>query len=514
MTTPLAKLTAEVKLLNLPGSLRFLNRLLAASRSEVTDPAFVRMLTLRKGGTPTFFVRFLAKQLLLHSSEYSVNPLREKKYFELYDLFFQHDDPIADDPTWAKADPSGLFERMFAQQIPAQHQDLMQLYGLSLALYRDIGLSGPAHDYCLRSNVEDTIGMSVTDFMRMGFLCQGFTFPHSDGVSCRGAFSSEIVRDVAQQGFPTHDLTLWTRFLSLVACSRKEFSGLSQKEIFTAKSPAYTPFEFNPLLRFPVSRIDNRDYLSVDPQLLLERTTLGLFYDCWERDGKSFTEKFGHSFDILVGNLLRSVQHECPPWWEGESTRPKLKTEGKVADWVITGKTATTLFECKSMRPNLKLTTYGDETALEEVRKRIADAVIQLTTHARGIEAGRWVERGLLARPCVGVVVTYGPIYTANLPFMRCRVQEKVRAAIGDPIPYVVLSIRDVDHLVRLCELGVSVGDAVTTMSGGEGSADPLRVYSSVFDGHTPTSTFSQQKYEAFSEELYTPDRFALQYIV
>ena len=79
-------------------------------------------------------VHFLAKQILLHASNLGIYPLDGPRFIRLQDLYFQLDDPIAHDPTWKDADPTGFFERLLAQQLPSQRRNVLQKYGLALAL--------------------------------------------------------------------------------------------------------------------------------------------------------------------------------------------------------------------------------------------------------------------------------------------------------------------------------------------------------------------------------------------
>ena len=110
MATALERLQEMVSLLILDDSLLFLNRLLAASRREHPDPALEPVLNARKARAPAFVIHFLAKQLLLHSSNLGLHPLNDARFLRLLDLYFQLEDPICSDPTWSTADPSGFFE--------------------------------------------------------------------------------------------------------------------------------------------------------------------------------------------------------------------------------------------------------------------------------------------------------------------------------------------------------------------------------------------------------------------
>src|SRR5439155_10546102 len=59
---------------------------------------------------------------------------------------------------------------------------------------------------------------------------------------------------------------------------------------------------------FPTRRSSDL-FVAVDPDLIVHRSTLGLFFDLFDKGGTSFSERFGYVFDKFVGQLLSSA---CP----------------------------------------------------------------------------------------------------------------------------------------------------------------------------------------------------------
>src|SRR5258707_602206 len=96
----------------------------------------------------------------------------------------------------------------------------------------------------------------------------------------------------------------------------------------------------------------------------------------------AFFRPFGYVFDRFIGNLLESVCSRDTLWWDADPNQTKPRNAGKVADWAYRGRTHTVLFECKSLRPSLDLTTYGSEDDINKMRGRIVSAVEQLIRHA------------------------------------------------------------------------------------------------------------------------------------
>jgi DNA invertase Pin-like site-specific DNA recombinase len=109
---------------------------------------------------------------------------------------------------------------------------------------------------------------------------------------------------------------------------------LCQDDAYIVADPSFVKFEFNLLFRFPIIEIMDGHFVAVDPQLVIERVTFGLFYDLFERRKMDFTKRFGYAFDRFIGQLLGSV---CPAqslWsasdWEQQNEGTKRKDHGRV----------------------------------------------------------------------------------------------------------------------------------------------------------------------------------------
>src|SRR5690606_3531795 len=142
--------------------------------------------------------------------------------------------------------------------------------------------------------------------------------------------------------------------LAKVARDRDTFRAVCNRDLYRVKDALYAQLEFNPLHRYPIIDVGGGRFIAVNPALVVERTTLGLFYDLFERDGPAFTEKFGYAFDQHVGHLLGSVCAAETLWsaavWESRLARKKPKNTGKFGDWVFLGGNRNVLIECKSLR--------------------------------------------------------------------------------------------------------------------------------------------------------------------
>jgi hypothetical protein len=501
----LREIQEELSKLKLDDSLLFLNHLLGVARGERQDPALERHLRSRKAQAPAFVVHFLAKQLLLHGSNLGVRPLDGPRFIRLQDLYFQLDDPILHDPGWKTADPTGFFERMLTQQLPSQRRNMLQRYGLALGLFRDAGTVGWPLVYDMRADIEGELGMPLEHFMAMGHLCCALCRASLNGHECNGTFDHMYLAEAFRQGISFCVPDVRNKFLARASCDRDTFRAVSNRDLYRVKDALYAQFEFNPLHRYPIIDVGGGRFIAVDPDLIVERTTLGLFYDLFERDQTTFSEKFGYVFDKHVGHLLGSV---CPAeslWsaaaWESRLTGNKPANTGKFGDWVFLGGNRNVLVECKSLRPSLELTTYGSDDSVKATVGRIASALEQLVRHDEGIQLGQWQAHGLPAKPAVGIVVTYGRIQTINGPFVRRRIRQLLADKGLKPIPFVVLSLEQLDTAIRLVELGHPFDDAVASLATNEDSFEPFAMFADELRTDA-LSSFTQAKGKAFMDSI------------
>jgi hypothetical protein len=501
MIPPLEQIQKLISTLRLDDSLLFLNHLLAVARGEKPDIALNQQIRSRKAHVPAFVVHFLAKQLLLYGSNLGIYTLDGPRFIQFQDLYFKLDDPIVHDPTWKNADPTGFLERLLGQQLPEQRRLIMQRYGLALALFRDnVPVQWP-FAYNLREEIEQELGLPVEQFMALGFLSSALQTASISGHPCRGTFTHMSLVEAYRLGFEFCVPEVWSKFLSRTSCDRDTFRAVCQRDLYRVEEAHYTQYEFNPLHRYPIIDVGGGRFVAVDPDLIVNRTSLGLFYDLFERDRTEFVQRFGHVFDQLVGTLLGSV---CPSeqlWsasaWESAQGGKKPKSVSKICDWVYLGKNRNVLIECKSLRPSLELLTYGSDKSVEDMRGRIASALEQIIGHDRSIQQGQWQAQGIQPRSSVCIVVTYGRIQTVNGPFVRGRIQKLISDKRLNAPPFVVLSLEELDMAIRLVELGHAFDDVISSLASNVDSFEPLASFADELQSHA-LSSFSYNKGKAF----------------
>lgn len=477
MTERLQRLRNEIALLQLEPSLLFLNRALARERArarKASGPPEAPGLVL------PHVVRFLAGELLALASPLGPVTLSNERFEDLCSQVVELDDPIQLDPRWPSSDPTGALERMLGLQVRAQDRLIQQQLGLALGLFRDVGPVATPKPFDLRVELEAELGVSLESFMQFGFLASGLRSVGQGKTAAAGTFTFRELTEAYVQGFECCTPEVWTAFLRISARTLEEFRELAKATSARMPGSVFEPFALNLLTRHPIVRLDEDHFLAVDPELVLERVSLGMYYDLLEVRGRRFTTCFGHAFSTFVGQLLGSVlpasRLSSDADWKPHMPRPAKGETPKHGDWAYQGDAATVLLECKGLRPNLALIESGSSMAAEDYVVRLAGAVEQLASQAPQVEAGIWDAAGLRPRRCLGLVVTFGKFYTANTPFVRERVAEHLAAKQRPQLPFVVLSIEELDTVVRLVELGETFEGVVGTL-GRAASADLLRLY-------------------------------------
>lgn len=392
----------------------FLSRLLAAIRGVSNDPALEQRFSRLRTRPPEFVVHFVTKWLLLEGEEPGLYDLGWDQYKRIQDLYFQLDDPIMHDPDWVESESSGFFERMFGLQLPAQERYSTRDFGLALRLFRDCGTPRCPDEYDLPSELEGELGISVEQFMAMGFLSMYDVRASVDGVGVRGTLNLKSLERAHREGVFWCTPDAWEPFLKRVVCTPESFRACRSRKGYQVDDSTYLPFEFNPLMRFPLVDVGYGRFVAVDPDLIAMRVTWGLYFDLLEKRGKEFSDDFGDVFSRLVGELLSSVHPPELLWSDAEDEATaggrSQANKPKRGDWAYKGKKYTVLFECKAMHPTLDLRQHGNRPAIQTVRGRMVSGLGQVVRQAEALQRGEWADKGL---PPADVVCVLGvPIAT------------------------------------------------------------------------------------------------------
>ena len=225
-----------------------------------------------------------------------------------------------------------------------------------------------------------------------------------------------------------------------------------------------------------------------------------------EKRGKAFSDDFGDVFARLVGELLSSV-HPAESLWSDAGAKALAGGKSsanmpKRGDWAFKGRKYTILFECKSMQPTLELRHYGSRPAIRELRKRMVSGLRQVVHQAKRLERGDWADEGLPPAQVVCVLVSYGKYYSVRLPWFRDRIQKELEEQRLGDYPFVVLSLEELDTVVRLTELGVPMDEFFYKAAQEHGAAGLIRSLEPTLANKITASTFAHSRYEDFERRF------------
>lgn len=491
--------------IDLESALLFCSHVLAAWRDDECHIAIRDLVnSFRLPPTP-FLGHLAAKECLLRCLGQNTRKMGTKDFERLRGLLLdiQDHDPAVEDPDWVQSNPNGFCIRYFSFQQPVV-RNILQTYGLAVALFTKDLPVGSGEDIDIPSRIEQVLQMSPLVFMRAGFAAAAVRMANSGGVKMQGTISSDLIeRHSRAIGDGVRDA--WPRFLRLVSGTHAEFKRRSHELAGPSPDPRYALYQFNMLKRFPMIDIGGERFITVDPQLLRVRTSLGMCYDLLEADGSKFTPSFGHRFANLVGDLARNAFGTERVWSEPERTQqPRALRARKRADHALIGDAATILIECKAFKPTRDLLMTGDSVLTDTLVGRVADAIGQLTEHACDIRDGKWASLGLTARACFGIIVIHGEIPTANGGLFRDMVLRALPRTGQMPLPYMLLSLSEFDSFLRLVELGHAPDVVIAALT-----ESIERVFPGIYEtaiASDPLSRATRRRCDAFLATLPTKE--------
>ncbi|MGE3108099.1 MAG: hypothetical protein AB7G11_14205 [Phycisphaerales bacterium] len=490
--------------IDIESSLLFCNHVLAAWRGEESDPVIRNLVGQFRLPPAPFLVHLAARQCLLQSLGPSNRKMGTEDFKRLFGLLWEilDHDPAMEDPGWAQSDPTGWAIRYLGLQ-QRVIDILLQTYGLAVALFTDDMPRGADEAVDIPARVQDLLRMCPAVFMRAGFVAGALRMANSGRVKLAGTITTDLVANRSSEvGAGVADN--WSRFIELASCTPSDFKRRSRESTMPTADSRYDLYRFNLLRRFPMIDIGGARFVTADPQLVIARTTLGMYYDALEADGENFTRPFGYRFADLVGDIARSACGKERVWSEPSvSQQGRELRESKKADHAILGDVATVLIECKALRPSMKLLMMGDPADTDTLVARVAAAVRQLTDHAEAIRAGKWAGLGLSARDCYGIVVTYGCIPTGNGLLFRGKVRDLLAKDGCAHLPYLILSISEFDSFLRLAELGNGPDAVMAALTANDNGGFPGSFQSALSTDAISSAT--RRRGEAFLATL--PDR-------
>jgi hypothetical protein len=459
-------------------SLLFLNKVLAVSRGDINDPETSMMLS-RIGEVPPFVVYLIVKYLMKYGRANTPTYLEWRNFPEVLHHAFTL--AIAD-PISGSSDLQvlGSLVRLTNQQL--KRQITAQSYGLAIGLFQDLGpIAGPK-PIDLRQEVEAALGMPIELFMRLGHAAHAAACATHGNARLHGTLNLDWLKKAAIDIPMVPWVERWADVARAIALDQKSFNAATPER----NSDPYGAYRFNPLLRHPVIQVESDRFIAVDPWLLVDRTSWGVFYDIFEKyqdtsKFKAFSEAFGYAFERFVDTLLQSVVVTQGIWREATSNIVASRIAGgsgknshKVGDLAVPSTTTSVLIECTSKRPTRDLCEMAQPKKLEKTAEALAEELRQAFEHISAIQSGSWTQEGLQPGAWVALVVTFGRFHMINSVWFRKLIDKHFEGGIR--YPYVVLSHAELDSVVRLVEQGNDFGTVVSRCASSD-SVDPLAAF-------------------------------------
>jgi hypothetical protein len=462
-------LVKAVRQLRVADSLLFLNKVLAVSRGELDDPETQSLIARQRNETPAFVIHIIVKYLMQHGRMNTPVALDAPNFPNVLHCAFQLAiaDPLSDS---SDSSVHGYLVRMMSQQMG--RQIIAQSYGLAIGLFQDLDTVAGPKPIDLRREVEDAIKMPVELFMRIGQAAHAATCAKHGSVHLRGTLNLDWLSKAAIDIPDIPWVEKWPDFVRVTSFDQQRFNAEAQQ---SDVDHDYA-YGLSPLRRHPLIQVAPDRFIAVDPLLVVERTSWGVFYDIFEKyqkddDLSAFTEPFGYAFERFVDNLLQSALAADSIWRETDSPAANRIKDSKgrvhqIGDLAYRSKSNPVLIEVTSARPTREYCALARKDDLQRAATRIAKEVLQTFDHIRSIQNNAWSDEGLVPGQWVGLVVTFGRFETINGPFFRKLINEQLGADASKP--YLVLSLVELDYVVKLVEGGRDFGALIA-----EFAADP-----------------------------------------
>jgi hypothetical protein len=457
----------------LDDALLFLNFVLQASCDPSLDAPIFEFAQRYQDAITHFKIEFLAKWLIIESSNLSPYQLDWPNYLTLSQIYNRIEDPIINDPTFRTRNPIDLFVRMMHQQLPGQQRIRLQSFGSALMLFVDAGAKmADQISYNVPARFREITGLTIEEFMQLGIVVSG---ARGGPTETRGTFTMEYLRKAFNQGISVTEGAKITQFLQRVSADYQQFRLLASSDEYQVRDPAYILYEFNPVQKRPLIEVQPGCYVAPNPDLIIDRVALGIYYDLFDADGLAFADKMGVVFEEYIGELLAAVYAQNELFREREYG-PKHSRKKGPADWTIVEDDVAILMECKTIRPNLELVSIAGRDDVGEYARRIADAIHQLYRHSQAIGRREPGLEEFYRLDFRYLVLTLGRVQAVNTVFFRRLIDDQLTNAGVPALPYHVLSAQELEHLLSLVVKGARLSDLLTRLAE-EGAIKALKPY-------------------------------------
>jgi hypothetical protein len=389
----------------------------------------------------------LVKFLVIFGAEKSRRPYFDlARPFNFYKDFWAAAESEAKYPDSAEYVAAFIF-RFLYQQIPyfIHRSRVPRLFEAARQLY--LGSSSACEDSETWSSpdFQAKFGLPMDAFFRVSQrLWELFvSHPNTDESSLLASFSDEDRRYIK----PT---------LRMLAGDKAEFENLYENT--KAESFRETPYEFNPLLRFPILLHRSRFWAPI-PELIAYAATRGLFFQLSDLFGEQFKKRFGHLFSAYATRLFASKVSASSVLTEADERH--LGWQGKTNDFTVLTERGAFLFECKASALFFGSKREASaESIAADIRKNLANqkhrsGVFQLYDKIEAVKNRQLPGKLDAAYDAVPrffpVLLIYDRIGYANHPkTLRNLVDAELASAGIQGFDYQIWHAEEVEHLFEI----------------------------------------------------------------
>jgi len=244
--------------------------------------------------------------------------------------------------------------------------------------------------------------------------------------------------------------------LRVLAATTAQFNYLYEKT--RARTLAEKPYEFNPLLRYPLIRLGFR-YYAPFPELIPYAATRGIYFYLLDELEREFSEAFGCAFQRYSAELARTKIGPSHVLTEEEERCAGWK--GRTNDFTVFDQDKAALFECKTSGLFFRSKSHASLSEVQaDIRKNLANredrsGVFQLYDKLKAIKEKRLppalMARYSAAKEFYPVIILYDRIQHGNAPQVLGNIIKKELDCEG--IASFDFQIWHIEEVENLCEL-------------------------------------------------------------
>lgn len=355
----------------------------------------------------------------------------------------------------------------------------------------------PKFDF--HTEFEKIVNTSLYNFVDIGYISWAAANGQTTGFT-RGYFEK-----ARKEGIMIPNDQEILAVLENIAATPKKFRKTYEK--LKIKDRRFRIYDFNPLLMYPIIRpwedhhllgIDSDRLIAPIPNLIGYRISVGIYYQMFNVHKNSFSQWFGHIFEMYVGEILKHST-SLKTLFSEETIQKTYKK--KAPDWaVIDGHTAI-LFEVKATKFSLPALTTGFVNEINESLKQVVKGLKQLIEFKDAILLK---EKGLEAfYNCTEIlicIVTHERLYLTNSVLFRDHINKLLVDEGINISSWLILSVQEMEILQPHLASGIGFAEILKSIK--EDSYDETLKRIETLTGKTYKDSFLHKKDKEMFEHL------------